>query len=105
MPAYNETLYSSPAPVVSAKLRNPDSGVTCEGVLLLIDSGADVTLLPKPVVENLGIRGSGTYELMAFDGNTSFADVVRAELLFLNKTFRGQFLIVDQDVGSSVGMS
>ena len=99
MPAYDENLYSPPAPVVSATLRNPESGATCEGVLLLIDSGADVTLLPRLAVAELGIRSSGTYELMSFDGTTSSADAVRADLVFLDKTFKGQFLLVDQEVG------
>jgi len=98
MPAYNEGLFSPPAPVVSATLRNPETGTT-RGVLLLIDSGADVTLLPRSAVDALGIQGSGTYELMGFDGATSFADAVRADLLFLNKTFKGQFLLVNQEVG------
>jgi len=99
MPAYDDNLYSPPAPVVSARLRNPESGATCEGVLLLIDSGADVTLLPRPAVDALGIRSSGTYELMSFDGSTSSAEAVRADLVFLDKTFKGQFLLVNQDVG------
>jgi predicted aspartyl protease len=98
MPAYNESLFSPPAPVASAALRNTETGTT-RGVLLLIDSGADVTLLPRPAVEALGIQSSGTYELMGFDGSTSFADAVRADLLFLNKTFKGQFLLVNQEVG------
>jgi predicted aspartyl protease len=99
MPAYNEDLFSPPAPVVSAKLRNPESGATRDDILLLIDSGADVTLLPKSAVEALGIQSTGAYELIGFDGGKSLADVVRADLLFLNKTFRGQFLLGNQDIG------
>jgi len=67
---------------------------------MLIDSGADVTLLPKVVVESLGIPRSGArYELVAFDSTTSSADAVRAELVFLDKRFRGQFLLIEAEIG------
>jgi hypothetical protein len=99
MPAYHDGLFYPPAPVAVAKLRNPDSGVTFDDVLFLIDSGADVTLLPESVVKSLGVQTSGAYELTGFDGTRSVASAVRADLLFLNKTFRGQFLLVDQEVG------
>ncbi len=36
---------------------------------------------------------------MGFDGNKSFATAVRLEMLFLNKTFRGRFLLIDQEWG------
>jgi len=36
---------------------------------------------------------------MSFDGSTSLASVVRLEMLFLNKTFKGRFLLIDQDWG------
>ncbi len=36
---------------------------------------------------------------MAFDGDTSLAEVVRLELLFCRRTFRGQFLLIDQAWG------
>jgi hypothetical protein len=100
MPAYDDSRFSPAAPVVRAILRNPQSGATLSDVLMLIDSGADITLLPKGVVVSLGIEALGTsYELMGFDGAKSTAEAVRADLLFLRKTFRGQFLLVDQDIG------
>lgn len=47
-----------------------------------------------------GIEQTGaSYELLAFDGRSSAAGVVRAELLMLGRTFRGQFLVIDQEVG------
>ena len=36
---------------------------------------------------------------MGFDGATSLAEAVRADLLFLNKTFKGQFLLINHEVG------
>lgn len=67
---------------------------------MLLDTGADVTLLPRGVVEELGLNYSAsTYELLDFEDRTSVARAVRAEMVFLGLTFRGQFLLVEQDYG------
>jgi predicted aspartyl protease len=100
MPAYDDGRFAPAAPVVNAVLRNPQNGAVLTDVPMLIDSGADITLLPKAVVDSLGIESSGTrYELMSFDGTKSTSAAVRADLLLLRKTFRGQYLLVDQEVG------
>lgn len=67
---------------------------------MLIDSGADVTLVPHSAINALGLSVSETrYELMGFDGSTSFAPVIHLELTFEGRKFRGQFLITQDDVG------
>ena len=69
MPAYDDRLFSPAAPVFPAHPRNPETGTIQSGVLMLIDSGADVTLLPRSWVDSLGIERFGaSYELMGFDG-------------------------------------
>ncbi len=101
MPAYESNLFSPPAPVARVTLRNPQSGATLGDLSLLIDSGADVTLLPKASVDFLGISVSANsgYEVSGFDGSTSISQSVRADLIFQRKTFRGEFLLTDQEVG------
>ena len=101
MPAYDSEGFSPPAPVARVTVRNPETGATLTDLPLLIDSGADVTLLPTSAVESLGIAVSeGTnYELLGFDGNTSISAAVRADLIFLIKTFKGQFLLINQEIG------
>jgi hypothetical protein len=66
-------------------LRNPHSGATVSDVLLLVDTGADITLLPRTAVEHLGVPmlAGQRYELMGFDGRKSFAPVVMLALLLL----------------------
>lgn len=99
MPPYDDRLFVPSAPVLNARLRNPQSGAIID-VLLLIDTGADVTLLPLGAVNAAGIEQTGaSYELLAFDGRSNSAGVVRAELLMLGRIFRGQFLLIDQEVG------
>jgi len=68
---------------------------------MLIDTGADVSLLPRePIAQLIDSALSGDqYELEGFDGTRSLAPAVRLELRFLGRVFRGQFLIVDQSHG------
>jgi hypothetical protein len=101
MPAYESNPFSPPAPVARVILRNSESGATLADVPLLIDSGADVTLLPKTSVDFLAISVSDNsgYELTGFDGSASISQSVRAEVVFQRKIFRGEFLLTDQEVG------
>jgi hypothetical protein len=100
MPDYDATQFSPPAPVALVTLRNPENGTESAGVAMLLDTGADVTLLPQSIVEELGIDYSAeSYELSDFEDHTSTALAVRAEMVFLSLTFRGQFLIIEQDWG------
>lgn len=97
---YDATQFSPPAPVALVTLRNPDNGREKAGVVMLLDTGADVTLLPKSIVEEIGLSPSAdSYELSDFEGRTSNAHAVRAEMVFLGLTFRGQFLLIEQDWG------
>ncbi len=68
---------------------------------MLMDSGADVTLIPQSYLDRLGIAPveGQFYELMGFDGSASLASVVHLEMLFLDRVFKGQFLVIDQDYG------
>jgi hypothetical protein len=67
---------------------------------MLLDSGADATLLPRSAVGSLGISGTGErYRLLAFDVTASESEAVRADLIFLGRRFRGRFLLLDAEVG------
>ncbi len=101
MPSYDSTRFSPPAPIALVSLRNPETGLNCADVPMLIDSGADATLVPKEVVNLLGLGTSSDqlYELTGFDGSTSTAQALRLEMTFLGKNFRGQFLLIDQEYG------
>ena len=100
MPDYDSTRFSPAAPVALVTVRNPDSGVTKADVMMLLDTGADVTLLPRVIADELGMSHStNSYELTGFDDRASVARAVRAEMIFIGLTFRGQFLLVEQDWG------
>ena len=100
MPDYDSSRFSPPAPIALVTLRNPDSGMMKVGISMLLDTGADVTLLPQGVADELGLSYSASsYEVIGFEDSSSLARAVRAEMLFLGLTFRGQFLLVEQDYG------
>jgi hypothetical protein len=64
-------------------------------VPMLLDTGADVSLLPRSYVGPLTSADAAQYELEGFDGTKSTAPAVTAELQLLGKSFRGQFLVTD----------
>lgn len=96
MPHYDATRFEPPAPLAQVTLRNPDNGALSPDVPMLLDSGADVTLIPQMTLNRLDITSvqDKRYELIGFDGNTSFAPVVQLELIVCGRTFRGQFLLI-----------
>jgi len=101
MPAYDASLFSPPAPLARVTLRCSGTTIAVDDVPMLLDSGADVTLLPKSFVGALGIAinpGAG-YELMGFDGTKSVAQAAELDLVFLKRAFIGRFLLIDQAWG------
>lgn len=75
MPAYDATLFNPPAPLAMVTLRNRETDVDLPDVPMLLDSGADVTLIPQAAVTSLGLVAllDKRYELIGYDGNASFA--------------------------------
>ncbi|MBW3625703.1 MAG: aspartyl protease family protein [Armatimonadetes bacterium] len=73
-----------------------------DDVPMLLDTGADVTLVPESVLSALGIPADDSdrsFELVGFDGTLSRSVSVRLEMAFLRYTFRGEFLTTYSDVG------
>lgn len=100
MPSYDITLFNPPAPVTNVTVLDPESGAIASDVPMLIDTGSDVTLFPKGYLRQLGsVAPSGDFKLRAFDGSTSTTQGVHLHLKFLGKTFRGEFLLIDQEYG------
>lgn len=100
MPSYDALNYDPPAPIAQATLR-AGSGVTASDVLLLLDTGADATLLPRGAVMRLGITPDPAlqYELVGFDGSRSTAQAVDLDMIFLQRVFRGRYLLIDEERG------
>ncbi len=101
MAAYDERRYSPPAPLAFVAFRVQQSDASAFNVPMLIDTGADVSLVPQSTLDQLGITLDSlpNYQVMGFNGATSFAHAVELDLIFLKRTVRGLYLVIDQDVG------
>jgi hypothetical protein len=93
--AYDAERFDPPAPLALVTVRSELTGVVIHDVPMLLDAGADVSLLPRSHASPLVSADAKTYELEAFDGTRSSAPAVAAELQFLGKSFRGQLLLTD----------
>ena len=104
MPSYDASHYS-PSGTRCAEWPcaiSTGTGTLLPNVQLLIDSGGDVTLLPKHAVELLGVRpvSGQEYQLVGFDGTAStVAQAIDLDMIFLNKAYRGRYLLVDSEHG------
>jgi len=98
---YDDGGFVPPAPLARVRLRNPETGAEVTEVPMLLDTGADVSLVPRSQVMQLGLQSDPTrlYELIGFDNTVRTAPVVRLELHLLGRRFRGQFLVIEQDWG------
>lgn len=101
MPAYDSVKFDPPAPLARVTLRNPGTGIVLEDVPMLPDTGSDATLIPNTVIGRLALLplSDKQYELQGFDGNLSSSQVVQLQLIWLGFSFRGQFLVIDSDIG------
>jgi len=99
---YDGELYQPPAPVAALTLRTLDGrDVTVANVLAVLDTGADVTLLPRWAVEELGLipRADESVQLAWYDGTTRAAESVELEASFQGGLFQGRYALVDQAHG------
>ena len=101
MPGYDAELFNPPAPLATVALRTLDRQRSVPGVVMQIDSGADVSLVPESSVRRLGLEPDEKrgYQVMAFDGSTSVAKSVDCDLIFLGRAYGGVYLVVEGAYG------
>ena len=101
MAKYDAVRFKPPACTAVVTLRNPDTGATSRDVYMLMDTGADVSLLPYDAIQQIGVQPLQDlkYELASFDGVKSIASVVRVDLLFCGRYVTTEFVLTQQDTG------
>lgn len=101
MPLYDTSQFNPPAPVATVILRDQGNGNIKGDVRMLIDSGADVTLVPQASIDELKsvFDSRDSYIRQRFDGQESVAQSVQLDLVFLRRTFKGRFLVTRAEVG------
>jgi hypothetical protein len=95
MQAYESARFHPPAPLALVVVKSQQTDTVIQDVPVLLDTGADVSLLPRSHVGALVTPDAQQYELQAFDGRKSTAPAITVELQFLGKSFRGKFLLSD----------
>ena len=101
MPNYDGQQFDPPAPVARVTVRTLDRAHNISDVAMLIDSGADVTLIPRVCAESLELESAIETGLclQSFDGSVTAPKVVEAELVFLGRNFHGCFPLIDEECG------
>lgn len=100
MPKYDATHFSLPAPITHVSLLHPHTGQAVEAVPMLLDTGADVTLVPMETLRALEVETlPEEYGLEGFNGTPVTVSSAYLSLRFLGRTFRGRFLVIDQSIG------
>ena len=68
---------------------------------MLLDSGSDVTLIPRASIDELGLEidPDAGFELEGFDGRTTLARTAHLDLIFVGRVFKGKYVIIDSNMG------
>ena len=101
MPSYEAGSFSPPAPVARVILRSADQTTTVTDVPMILDTGADVSLVPRVATETLALpeQPAGRFQVVGFDGRSSTVPAFELEMSFAGRVFRGRFLLIDGDCG------
>mgnify|MGYP005855044777 CR=1 FL=1 len=92
MRSYDDESFDPPAPVAFVRLIHPRTRAVVEDVPMLIDSGADITVLPESAMARLGVEVVGEVLTRVFDGSTVPSKVVEVDLKLGKGRFPGRYL-------------
>jgi hypothetical protein len=100
MTKYDES-FEPPAPIAKIALRSIVTGERIKDVLMLLDTGSDVSLLPRSLVKSLKIEPlqNESFRLEGFDGSQTSAEVFYLQVIFLGKRFTGKYCVIDEKIG------
>ncbi len=98
MPDYDSVNFAPPAPVVLATVQAEDGQRT--QVPLLLDSGADGTIIPRSVALQVGARlrpsGAG---VQGYTGERKPCELAELTVRFQGIAVAGTFLVADTEMG------
>ena len=66
MPRDDADRFDPPAPVAEVTLSDPATGARCDHVRMLIDPGADISVVPRSAVNQLRVEQAAQYEVAGF---------------------------------------
>lgn len=101
MPAYDTSHFDPPAPVARVSFVNPANGMQVDDVLMLLDTGADVTVVPERVLRALEAEKEDVaYEIEYLEGAAPDAlAAVHLQMQWHGFKFTGSFLVTAASYG------
>lgn len=93
--------FDPPAAIGTVVLRDIETGKRSVEIRVILDTGSDVTLLPKRIVDESRslVSTAPAIELEAFDGTSRQYESVTAQVVFLGKRISGVYFLVDESIG------
>jgi predicted aspartyl protease len=89
-----------PVPVAEVNLKKINSPERSRSLEMVLDTGADISLLPRSVLEEIGIKPSGKkFLLVGFDGSTIESEIYVLQVILLGKRFEGAYSAIDEPIG------
>lgn len=100
MTKYDES-FDPPAPIAEVVLRKIETGERVRNILMLLDTGADVSLLPSSALRLLKAAPvpNENFRLEGYNSNEKTVEVFQLQVIFLGKRFTGKYCAVDDEIG------
>lgn len=92
--------YDPPAPFAEIVLRNIQTGKRSEKLKVLLDTGADISLLPLSAIKKLKIPPTNeSVQLFGFNESQTISEIYNLQIIFLGKRVTGNYCAVDDTTG------
>ena len=97
---YDSTLFDPPAPAVDVEISTPGGDAERTAIRMLVDSGADMTCLPKSLVETLKSLRSGSIEVLGYSRRPRIRRTIYIDFRVAGKRIEGvEVLPIESDYG------
>lgn len=91
MPVCNSSEFDPPAPTAQVSFVNPETGQRIDSVPMLLDTGADVAVIPQTLARSLNATERSTaYEIGYLESDAGTLPSVRLEMRWLDRSFTGE---------------
>ena len=93
--------FEPPAPIAKVSLRSIETGKRFTDISMLLDTDADISILPHSYLETLEIKPlkDEEFQLVGFNGAGTSAKVFYLQVIFLGKRFTGKYCVSNDKIG------
>jgi predicted aspartyl protease len=99
MPRYEARVNAPAAAIAVVAIRDAVTGTQINNISMLLDSGADMSVIPLQVARALNLQPVKRYEVEDFEGKSHTLEAFRARVEFERHEFIGVYLVDDQPTG------